>query len=60
MELPFWAGLFGAVVAIVFLVRAVIELKKNTPGHARNAAMIHIGMASMLLPACLIIIAFNL
>jgi hypothetical protein len=60
MGLPFWAGVFGAVVAIIFIVRSVIELKKNTPGHAHNAAMIQIGMAAMLLPACLIIIAFNL
>ena len=57
MGLPFWMGIFGAVVSIVFLVRALIELKKDTPGHSRNAAMIHVAMASMFLPACLIIIA---
>jgi len=57
MGLPFWMGVFGVVVSIIFLVRAVIELRRNTPGHARNAAMIHVGMASLFLPASLIIIA---
>lgn len=60
MGLPFWAGVFGAVVAIIYIIRSVIQLRKNTPGHAHNAAMIQIGMAAMLLPASLIIIAFNL
>lgn len=55
MAVQFWAGVFGAVVSIIFLVRAVIELKKDTPGHARNAAMIHVAMGSMFLPASLII-----
>ena len=55
MALEFWAGVFGAVVSIIFLVRAVIELKKDTPGHARNAAMIHVAMGSMFLPASVII-----
>lgn len=57
MGLPLWMGVFGVVVSIIFLVRAVIELRRNTPGHARNAAMIHVGMASLFLPASLIIIA---
>lgn len=57
MGLPFWMGVFGTVVSIIFLARALIELKKDTPGHARNAAMIHVAMASMFLPASLIIIA---
>ena len=60
MGLPFWGGVFGAVVAVIFLVRAIIQLRKDTPGHAHNAAMIHVGMSALLLPACLIIIAFNL
>jgi 3-polyprenyl-4-hydroxybenzoate decarboxylase len=55
MAVQFWAGVFGAVVSIIFLVRAVIELKKDTPGHARNAAMIHVAMGSMFLPASVII-----
>ncbi|MDT8280923.1 MAG: hypothetical protein RQ806_10305 [Erythrobacter sp.] len=55
MGLPFWAGVFGLVVSIIFLVRAMIELRRNTPGHARNAAMIHVGMASLFLPFSLII-----
>jgi ABC-type transport system involved in cytochrome c biogenesis permease subunit len=60
MGLPFWAGVLGAVVSTYFLVRAVTELKKGRPGHAQNAAMIHIVMCALLLPASLIIIAFNL
>ena len=56
MGLPFWAGVFGAAVSVIYLVRALIELKKDKPGHARNAAMIHVGMASLFLPACLFII----
>jgi hypothetical protein len=60
MGLPFWGGVFGAVVAVIFLVRAFAELKRNVPGHSRNAAMIHFPMASMLLVSCLAIIAFNL
>ncbi len=60
MGLPFWASVFGAVVAAIFLVRAVIELRKDTPGHARNAAMIHVAMTSMFLPICLILILLNL
>ncbi|MEQ8411778.1 MAG: hypothetical protein RIC51_04035 [Erythrobacter sp.] len=55
MGLPFWAGVFGAVVSIVFLIRAWLELRKNREGHLRNAAMIHVGMGSLFLPACLFI-----
>jgi hypothetical protein len=55
MSLQFWMGVFGTVVSLVFLVRAVLELRKNTPGHARNAAMIHVAMTSMFLPASLLI-----
>lgn len=51
MGLPFWMGVFGTVVSIIFLVRAAIELKRDTPGHSRNAAMIHVPMASVLLVA---------
>ena len=56
MGLPFWAGVFGVVVSLGFLIPAIIELRRNRPGHSRNAAMIHVGMASMFLPASLIII----
>jgi len=55
MGLPFWMGVFGMVVSIVFLVRAALELRKDKPGHARNAAMIHVAMGSMFLPASLLI-----
>jgi hypothetical protein len=48
-------GVFGLVVSLVFIVRAVLELRKNTPGHSRNAAMIHVAMGSMFLPFSLII-----
>jgi 3-polyprenyl-4-hydroxybenzoate decarboxylase len=60
MGLPFWMGVFGVVMSTIFLVRAVIELKKDTPGHARNAAMIHVAMGSMFLPASLFIIFVSL
>ena len=55
MSLPFGMGVFGLVVSLVFIVRAVLELRKNTPGHSRNAAMIHVAMGSMFLPFSLII-----
>ncbi|WP_054118907.1 hypothetical protein [Porphyrobacter sp. AAP60] len=59
MGLPFWAGVLGAVVALVFLVRAFIQLKKDTPGHAHNAAMIHVPMGGMLLiGSAIIMIAY--
>ena len=38
------------------IVRAVIELKKDTPGHARNAAMIHVAMVSMFVPFCIYVV----
>jgi len=60
MGLPFWAGVFGAVVSIVFLVRAWLELRKNREGHLRNAAMIHVGMGAVFLPGCLFIIFASL
>lgn len=60
MGLPFWMGVFGVVVSVAYLIHAAVELRKNTPGHSRNAAMIHVGMASMFLPASLIIIALSL
>lgn len=55
MGMPFWAGVFGAVVSLIFLVRAMIELKKDVPGHSRNAAMIHVAMVSMLAPFCIFV-----
>ena len=57
MSLPFWAGIFGLVMCLVFGFNAIRELRRDEEGHARNAAMIHIAMVSMFLPACLIIIA---
>jgi len=55
MSLPFGMGVFGLVVSLIFIARAVLELRKNTPGHSRNAAMIHVAMGSMFLPFSLII-----
>ena len=60
MGLPFWAGVFGLLICLVFLFNAVRELRRGEDGHARNAAMIHIAMVSMFLPASLLIIAVSL
>lgn len=60
MGLPFWAGVLGLLVSLWFGFNAIRELKRNEPGHARNAAMIHIAMVSMFLPGSLLIIAFAL
>jgi hypothetical protein len=56
MNLPFVVALIGLPVSAWFAVSALRELKRNVPGHARNAAMIHITMVSMLLPFCLIVL----
>ena len=59
MNLPFGMAIFGLIVSLVFAVNAVRELKRNVPGHARNAAMIHVAMVSMLAPFCIfVLIAF--
>jgi hypothetical protein len=58
MNLPFVMGLIGLVVSAVFAFNSVRELKRDVPGHSRNAAMIHIAMVSMLVPFCLIVMAF--
>ena len=60
MGLPFWAGVFGLVLSLVFGFNAVREIRRAQPGHARTAAMIHIAMVSVFLPACLIIIATSI
>ena len=60
MGLPFWAGVFGVAVSLVFGFNAVRELRRGEEGHARNAAMIHIGMISMFLPGSLIVIVISL
>lgn len=49
-------GLFGLIVSAVFAFNSVRELKRNVEGHARNAAMIHIAMVSMLVPFCLYVV----
>lgn len=55
MNLPFWAGVFGVIISLLFLVSAVRELRRGKPGHARNAAMIHVALVSMFLPFSLIV-----
>lgn len=56
MNLPFAMGLFGLLVSAIFAFNSVRELKRNVEGHARNAAMIHIAMVSMLVPFCLYVV----
>ena len=56
MSMPFVMAIIGLLVSAFFAVSAVRELKRNVPGHARNAAMIHIAMVSMLAPFCLIVL----
>ena len=56
MSVPFVVAIFGLIVSAIFAFNSVRELKRNVPGHARNAAMIHIAMVSMLAPFCLIVL----
>jgi hypothetical protein len=59
MNLPFVVAIFGLIVSAIFAFNAVRELKRNVPGHSRNAAMIHVAMVSMLAPFCIfVLIAF--
>lgn len=56
MNMPVAAAILGLAVSIWFGVGAVRELKRNTPGHSFNAAMIHIAMVALFVPVCLIIL----
>jgi hypothetical protein len=56
MNLPFGVAIFGLIVSAIFAFNAVRELKRNVPGHARNAAMIHVAMVSMLAPFCIFVL----
>ncbi|MEM6908124.1 MAG: hypothetical protein AAF494_05550 [Pseudomonadota bacterium] len=56
MSIPLAAGLFGVIVSLIFLFNALRTLKAEGQGHAHNAAMIHVGMTSMFLPASLFIV----
>ncbi len=58
MNLPFAVALLGLVVSAWFAVQSVRELKRGKPGHGRNAAVIHIAMLAMLVPFCLIVMAY--
>ena len=57
MNIPVATALLGLAVSLWFGISAVRELKRDTPGHSFNAAMIHIAMVVMLVPFCLIVIA---
>jgi len=56
MNLPIAAAIFGLVMCAIFAFTALRELRRDRPGHARNAAMIHIAMVSMFVPFCLYIL----
>ncbi len=56
MNLPFGMGIFGLVVCAVFLFNAIREIRRNQPGHALNAAKIHLAMVAMFVPFCLYIL----
>jgi len=56
MNLPFAMGLIGLAVSAFFAFNAWRELRRNRPGHARNAAMIHVAMVSMFAPFCLYVL----
>jgi hypothetical protein len=56
MNLPFGMGIFGLVICAIFAFAAIRELRRDRPGHARNAAMIHIAMVSMFVPFCLYVV----
>jgi len=49
-------AIFGLVVCAVFAFTAIRELRRDRPGHARNAAMIHIAMVSMFVPFCIYVL----
>jgi hypothetical protein len=57
---PFVVALLGLGISILFAVNAVRTLKAGKDGHSRNAAVIHIAMAGILAPLCLIVIATHL
>ena len=58
MNLPFVVAIIGLVFSAVFAFNSVRELKRNKPGHLRNAAVIHLGMVGMLVPFCLVVMAY--
>jgi hypothetical protein len=56
MNIPVAAALLGLAVSLWFGIQAVRELKRDTPGHSFNAAMIHIAMVGLFVPFCVIIL----
>lgn len=59
MNVTVVTALLGLVVSAVFAFNAIRELKRGTPGHSRNAAIIHIVMVAMLAPFCVAILLTN-
>jgi len=57
MNLPFALGLIGLAVSLVYLVNSIRVIRRNQPGHALNAAKIHLGMVVPFVPFCLWILA---
>ena len=54
-----WAGVIGLVVSAIYAFTSIRELRRGKPGHAQNAAKIHLGMVAMLVPFCIwILIAY--
>ncbi|WP_143150294.1 hypothetical protein [Erythrobacter sanguineus] len=56
MTLPIGMAIIGLVICAVFAFTAIRELRRDQPGHARNAAMIHIAMVSMFVPFCIYVL----
>ena len=46
----------GGEAETLVKVKDLRELRRDRPGHARNAAMIHIAMVSMFVPFCLYVL----
>jgi hypothetical protein len=57
MNLPFAMGLFGLAVSAFFLFNSIRVIRKDQPGHALNAAKIHLGMVVLFVPFCLWVLA---
>ena len=54
-----WAGVFGLVVCAIYAFTSLRELRRGKPGHALNAAKIHLAMVAMFAPFCIwILIAY--
>ena len=56
MTLPIVMASLGLVLCAIFAFTSIRELRRDRPGHARNAAMIHIAMVSMFVPFCIYVL----